>query len=61
MRRVAADGATGTFETLATSAGAVVTDLTLSSDGGAVYWLDDSRNTGEVDLAPTAPACVIGT
>ena len=44
VRRVAADGATGTFETLTTLAGAAVTDLTLSPDGGAVYWLDNSSN-----------------
>ena len=44
VRRVAADGVTGTFETLTTSAGGAVTDLTLSSDGGAVYWLDNSSD-----------------
>ncbi len=45
VRRVAVDGATGTFETLTTSAGGAVTDLTLSPDGGAVYWLDNNSNT----------------
>ena len=44
VRRVAADGATGAFETLTTSAGGAVTDLTVSPDGGAVYWLDNSSN-----------------
>ena len=44
VRRVAANGAIGTFETLTTSAGGAVTDLTLSPDGGAVYWLDNSSN-----------------
>ena len=44
VRRVAADGATGTFETLTTSAGGAVTDLVVSPDGGAVYWLDNSSN-----------------
>ena len=44
VRRVAADGATGTFETLTTSAGGAVTDLTLSPDGAAVYWLDNNSN-----------------
>ena len=47
VRRVAADGATGTFETLTTSAGGDVTDLVVSPDGGAVYWLDNSSNTAK--------------
>ena len=44
VRRVAADGATGAFKTLTTSAGGDVTDLVVSPDGGAVYWLDNSSN-----------------
>ena len=44
VRRVAVDGATGTFETLTTSAGGAVTDLVVSPDRGAVYWLDNSSN-----------------
>ena len=44
VRRVAADGAAGTFETLTTAAGGDPTDLVVSPDGGAVYWLDNSSN-----------------
>ena len=44
VRRVAADGATGTFETLTTAAGGDPTDLVVSPDGGTVYWLDNSSN-----------------
>ena len=44
VRRVAVDGATGTFETLTTSAGGDPTDLVVSPDGGAVYWLDNGSN-----------------
>ena len=40
VRRVATDGAIGTFETLTTSTGTYPYDLTLSPDGGSVYWLD---------------------
>ena len=40
LRRVATDGAVGTFETLTTSAGDYPYDLTLSPDGGSVYWLE---------------------
>ena len=47
VRRVAADGATGTFETLTTSAGGDPTDLVVSPDGGTVYWLDNSGNQRE--------------
>ena len=44
VRRVAVDGAAGTFKTLTTSAGGDPTDLVVSPDGGAVYWLDNSSN-----------------
>ena len=40
VRRVATDGAAGTFETLTRSAGRFPTDLTVSPDGGSVYWTD---------------------
>ena len=40
VRRVATDGAIGTFETLTTATGRQPSDLTLSPDGGSVYWLD---------------------
>ena len=38
VRRVATDGAAGTFETLTTNTGRFPTDLTVSPDGGSVYW-----------------------
>ena len=41
---MASDGASGTFETLTTSAGNGATDLVISPDGGSVYWLDSSGN-----------------
>ena len=44
VRRVAVDGAAGSFETLTTSAGGDATDLVLSPDGGSVYWLDNNGN-----------------
>ena len=47
LRRVAVDGATGTFETLTTSAGGAVTDLAVSPDGGSAYWLDNSGNVAK--------------
>ena len=40
VRRVATDGAIGTFETLTTNTGRFPYDLTVSPDGGSVYWVD---------------------
>ena len=42
VRRVATDGASGSFETLTTSAGGTTTDLAVSPGGGSVYWLDNN-------------------
>ena len=44
VRRVAVDGAAGTFQTLTALGGSAVTDLVVSPDGGAVYWLDNNAN-----------------
>ena len=44
VRRVATDGASGSFETLTTSAGGTTTDLAVSPGGGSVYWLDNNGN-----------------
>ena len=44
VRRVATDGAIGTFETLTTNTGRYPTDLTVSPDGGSVYWLETDND-----------------
>ena len=44
VRRVAADGASGSFKTLTTSAGSDARDLAISSGAGSVYWLDNGAN-----------------
>ena len=43
VRRVAADGAAGSFLTLTAAAGSTLRDLAVSSDGSAVYWLAHGR------------------